>query len=219
MSQIFHRSSNIYSRLSILAIAVVAAGLGGAVGLLQLSGYNTNQGEFVEQPIQFSHAHHVGGIGIDCRYCHTSVEESAFANIPPTKTCMNCHSQIWNTAPILEPVRASFRDNTPLQWNRVNDLPDFVYFNHSIHVKKGVGCATCHGPVDKMPLMYQEATLQMSWCLDCHRNPAKFIRPRQEVFNMNWQRPADDPGLGERLVRDYKIASVEQLTSCSTCHR
>lgn len=219
MSQIFHRSSNIYSRLSILAIAVVAAGLGGAVGLLQLSGYNTNQGEFVEQPIQFSHAHHVGGIGIDCRYCHTSVEESAFANIPPTKTCMNCHSQIWNTAPILEPVRASFRDNTPLQWNRVNDLPDFVYFNHSIHVKKGVGCATCHGPVDKMPLMYQEATLQMSWCLDCHRNPAKFIRPRQEVFNMNWQRPADDPGLGERLVRDYKIASVEQLISCSTCHR
>ncbi|MBE3075825.1 MAG: cytochrome c3 family protein [Actinobacteria bacterium] len=219
MSQIFHRSSNIYSRLSILAIAVVAAGLGGAVGLLQLSGYNTNQGEFVEQPIQFSHAHHVGGIGIDCRYCHSSVEESAFANIPPTKTCMNCHSQIWNTAPILEPVRASFRDNTPLQWNRVNDLPDFVYFNHSIHVKKGIGCATCHGPVDKMPLMYQESTLQMSWCLDCHRNPAKYIRPREEVFNMNWQRPANDPGLGERLVKDYKIASVEQLTSCSTCHR
>ena len=219
MSQIFHRHTNIYARLSILAIAVVAAGLGGAVGLLQLSGYNTNQGEFVEQPIQFSHAHHVGGIGIDCRYCHTSVEESAFANIPPTKTCMNCHSQIWNTAPMLEPVRASFRDNTPLQWNRVNDLPDFVYFNHSIHVKKGMGCATCHGPVDKMPLVYQEATLQMSWCLDCHRNPAKYIRPRQEVFNMNWQRPANDPGLGERLVRDYKIAGVEQLISCSTCHR
>lgn len=219
MSQIFHRYTNIYARLSIIAVAVVAAGVGGAVGLLQLSGYNTNQGEFVEQPVQFSHAHHVGGIGIDCRYCHTSVEESAFANIPPTKTCMNCHSQIWNTAPMLEPVRASFRDNTPLQWNRVNDLPDFVYFNHSIHVKKGVGCATCHGPVDKMPLMYQEATLQMSWCLDCHRNPAKFIRPRQEVFNMNWQRPANDPGMGERLVRDYKIASVEQLISCSTCHR
>ena len=219
MSQIFHRHTNIYSRLSILAVAVVAATLGGVVAMLNLSGYNTNQDAFVEQPVQFSHAHHVGGIGIDCRYCHTSVEESAFANIPPTKTCMNCHSQIWNTAPILEPVRASFRDNTPLQWSRVNDLPDFVYFNHSIHVKKGMGCATCHGPVDKMPLMYQQATLQMSWCLDCHRNPAKYIRPREEVFNMNWQLPAADPGLGERLVKDYKIASVEQLTSCSTCHR
>jgi NAD-dependent SIR2 family protein deacetylase len=219
MSQIFHRHTNIYSRLSILAVAVVAATLGGVVAMLNLSGYNTNQDAFVEQPVQFSHAHHVGGMGIDCRYCHTSVEESAFANIPPTKTCMNCHSQIWSTAPILEPVRASFRDNTPLQWNRVHDLPDFVYFNHSIHVKKGMGCATCHGPVDKMPLMYQQATLQMSWCLDCHRNPAKYIRPRQEVFNMNWQPPAADPGLGERLVKDYKIASAEQLTSCSTCHR
>jgi hypothetical protein len=219
MSQIFHRHTNIYSRLSLLAVAVFAAGLGGAVGMLHLSGYNTNQNDFIEQPVQFSHAHHVGGMGIDCRYCHTSVEESAFANIPPTKTCMNCHSQIWTTAPMLEPVRASFRDNTPLTWNRVHDLPDFVYFNHSIHVKKGMGCATCHGPVDKMPLMYQAATLTMSWCLDCHRNPAKNIRPREEVFNMSWERPANDPGLGERLVRDYKIASVEQLTSCSTCHR
>jgi hypothetical protein len=219
MSQIFHRHTNTYFRLSILAVAVFAAMLGGAVGLLHLSGYNTNQDEFIEQPIPFSHAHHVGGIGIDCRYCHTSVEESAFANIPPTKTCMNCHSQIWNTAPILEPVRASFRDNTPLLWNRVHDLPDFVYFNHSIHVKKGLGCATCHGPVDRMPLMYQQATLQMSWCLDCHRNPAQYLRPREEVYNMNWQRPANDPGMGERLVKDYKIASVEQLTSCSTCHR
>jgi len=200
-------------------VAVLAATLGGVVALLNLSGYNTGQDNFVEQPIQFSHAHHVGGIGIDCRYCHTSVEESAFANIPPTKTCMNCHSQIWNDAPILEPVRASYRTNTPLHWTRVHDLPDFVYFNHSIHVKKGMGCATCHGPVDRMPLMYQQASLQMSWCLDCHRNPAKYIRPREEVFNMNWQRPAGDPGLGDRLVRDYKIASVEQLPSCSTCHR
>ncbi len=219
MSQIFHRHTNIYARLSILAIAVLAAALGSVVALLHLSGYNTGQDNFVEQPIQFSHAHHVGGIGIDCRYCHTSVEESAFANIPPTKTCMNCHSQIWNDAPILEPVRASFRTNTPLHWTRVHDLPDFVYFNHSIHVKKGMGCATCHGPVDRMPLIYQQASLQMSWCLDCHRNPAKYIRPREEVFNMNWQHPAGDPGLGDRLVKEYKIASVEQLTSCSTCHR
>ena len=219
MSQIFHRHTNIYSRLSIVAVIGLVALLGGVVAMLHLSGYNTNQGMFVEQPIQFSHAHHVGGEGIDCRYCHTSVEDSAFANIPPTKTCMNCHSQIWTNAPILEPVRASFRDNKPLHWTRVNDLPDFVYFNHSIHVRKGVGCATCHGRVDKMPLMYQEASLQMNWCVNCHRNPAQFVRPREEVYNMAWERPANDPDLGKRLVQEYKIASVEQLTSCSTCHR
>jgi len=219
MNQIFHRHTNIYSRLSILGIVGFAAALGGVVAMIHLSGYNTNQGMFVEQPIQFSHKHHVGGEGIDCRYCHTSVEESAFANIPPTKTCMNCHSQIWTNAPILEPVRASFRDNKPLHWTRVHDLPDFVYFNHSIHVKKGVGCATCHGRVDEMPLMYQYATLQMSWCIDCHRNPAKYVRPRDQVYNMAWERPSNDPGLGARLVQEYKIASVEQLTSCSTCHR
>jgi hypothetical protein len=219
MSQIFHRHTNIYSRLSILAILGFVAVLGGSVAMLNSSGYNTNQDMYVDQPIQFSHAHHVGGAGIDCRYCHTSVEESAFANIPPTKTCMNCHSQIWANAPILEPVRASFRDNTPLRWTRVHDLPDFVYFNHSIHVNKGVGCATCHGRVDQMPLMYQQASLQMKWCLDCHRDPARFVRPREEVYNMAWERPADDPGLGARLVQEYKIASVDQLTSCSTCHR
>jgi hypothetical protein len=219
MSQIFHRHTNIYSRLSILVIVAVLVLAGTGVAVLNWSGYNTNQGMFVEQPIQFSHAHHVGGMGIDCRYCHTSVEESAFANIPPTKTCMNCHSRIWLGAPILEPVRASMAEGKPLNWVRVNDLPDFVYFNHSIHVRKGVGCATCHGRVDQMPLMYQESTLMMSWCVDCHRNPAKYVRPREEVFNMAWERPANDPGLGERLVKEYKIASVDQLTSCSTCHR
>lgn len=219
MSQLFHPNSNIYARLSILAAGVFAAVLVGAVSLLHRSGYNTNQGVHVEQPIQFSHAHHVGGMGLDCRYCHTSVEESAFANIPPTKTCMNCHSQVWTGAPILEPVRASFRDNTPIRWQRVHDLPDFVYFNHSIHVKQGVGCATCHGPVDKMPLIYQEANLTMSWCMNCHRDPSKYLRPRDQVFNMNWVPPADNPNLGKDLVKQYHIGSVEQLTSCSTCHR
>ncbi len=219
MSQLFPRHTNVYSRLSILAVVAFLGFLGLVVAILHMSGYNTGQGNFVEQPVQFSHAHHVGGMGIDCRYCHTSVEESAFANIPPTKTCMNCHSQIWANAPILEPVRASFRDNKPLNWTRVNDLPDFVYFNHSIHVKQGIGCDTCHGPVDRMPLMYQEASLQMSWCVDCHRDPAKHVRPRDQVFNMRWTRPPDDPGMGARLVKEYGIAGVEQLTSCSTCHR
>ena len=156
MSQIFHRNSNIYSRLSIAALVLFGGALGAALAGLNWSDYNTGRNQFIDQPVQFSHKHHVGGMGIDCRYCHTSVEESAFANIPPTKTCMNCHSQIWATAPILEPVRASFRDGKPLQWTRVHDLPDFVYFNHSIHVKQGVGCATCHGRVDEMPLMRQE---------------------------------------------------------------
>jgi hypothetical protein len=219
MSQIFHRHSNIYSRVSIIALLVFGGALGAALAALNWSSYNTNQDDYVDQPIQFSHKHHVGGEGFDCRYCHTSVEESAFANIPPTKTCMNCHSQIWATAPILEPVRASFRNNTPLQWTRVHDLPDFVYFNHSIHVKKGVGCATCHGRVDEMPLVYQKNTLMMQWCVNCHRNPAPNLRPRSEVFNMAWERPSDDPGLGERLVKEYNIAPVGQLTNCSTCHR
>jgi len=219
MSQLFQRNINIYSRLSIVAAVVFLAFLGGVVGLLYMSSYHTRQDDFIEQPIQFSHAHHVGGMGLDCRYCHTSVEDSAFANIPPTKTCMNCHSQIWTNAPMLEPVRASFRDDTPLRWTRVYDLPDFVYFNHSIHVKQGVGCATCHGQVDQMPLMYQKPTLMMSWCLDCHRNPAKYVRPRDQVFNMAWESPANDPGLGARLVKEYNIGSVQQLTSCSTCHR
>ena len=131
-----------------------------------------------EQPIPFSHAHHVGGLGIDCRYCHTSVETSSFAGIPPTKTCMNCHSQIWSTSPTLEPVRESFRTGVSIQWTRVNDLPDYVYFNHSIHVNKGIGCESCHGRVDRMPLTWQENSLQMDWCLDCHRDPGKHIRPR-----------------------------------------
>jgi Cytochrome c7 and related cytochrome c len=219
MSQLFHRNTNIYSRLSIVAAVVFLGFLGGAVGLLYMSGYHTRQDDFIEQPIQFSHAHHAGGMGIDCRYCHTSVEDSAFANVPPTKTCMNCHSQIWSDSPMLEPVRSSFRSGEALRWTRVHDLPDFVYFNHSIHVRQGVGCATCHGPVDRMPLVYQYASLQMEWCLECHREPERFVRPRDQVFNMEWQPPADDPGLGARLVKDYGIANVEHLTSCSICHR
>jgi hypothetical protein len=219
MSQLFHRHTNIYSRLSILALLVFGGALGAALAAVNWSDYNTNRNQFIEQPIQFSHKHHVGGMGIDCRYCHTSVEESAFANIPPTKTCMNCHSQIWTSAPILEPVRASFRNGTPLEWTRVHDLPDFVYFNHSIHVSKGVGCSTCHGQVSQMTQIRQVAPLTMGWCIDCHRAPEKYLRPQSEIFNTDWEPPADHPGLGERLVKEYKIASVQQLTNCSTCHR
>jgi Cytochrome c7 and related cytochrome c/Class III cytochrome C family len=217
--QIFHHSTNTIAKVSIFGgVFLVAASLW-VLAEINRSSYNTGQFIEVQQPVQFSHKHHTGDDGIDCRYCHTSVEESAFANIPSTKTCMNCHSQIWNDAPILEPVRASFQNNTRLRWTRVHDLPDFVYFNHSIHVRQGVGCATCHGRVDKMPLMYQEAPLTMAWCIDCHRNPAAYVRPRDQVYNMAWERPAGDPDLGRRLVAEYKIGSVYQLTSCSTCHR
>ena len=221
MSQIFPRSANALVRSTLFGVLSLVVVGGWLVLTLMRSSWATKQNEFVEQPIQFSHAHHVGGEGIDCRYCHTSVEKSSFAGIPPTKTCMNCHSQLWTNAPILEPVRASFRTDTPLNWIRVNDLPDFVYFNHQIHIKQGVGCNVCHGPVDKMPLMYQAQSLLMEFCLDCHRAPEKYIRPRAEVFNMNYKVPADTTQLeqGLRLKKEYGIASVEHMTSCSICHR
>ena len=221
MSQIFPRSANALARSSLFGVVGLVLFVGWLIFTLMRSGWATKQDEFVDQPIQFSHLHHAGGIGIDCRYCHTSVEKSSFAGIPPTKTCMNCHSQIFANAPILEPVRASFRTDTPLNWIRVNDLPDFVYFNHQIHVRQGVGCDTCHGPVDKMPLMYQAKPLLMEWCLDCHRAPEKYIRPRSEVFNMNYRLPAGVSQLeqGMRLKKEYNIAGIEHMTSCSVCHR
>ena len=189
MSQIFHRSTNTISRVTIFgAIFIIAAILIVAL-MINRSGYVTQAGVPREQPVPFSHQHHVGGIGLDCRYCHTTVETAAFANIPPTKTCMNCHSQIWSTSPTLEPVRDSFRTDKSIQWTRVHDLPDFAYFNHSIHVNKGVGCSTCHGQVDRMPLVWQHASLQMEWCLECHRHPEKYVRPRDQVFNMAYEPP------------------------------
>jgi hypothetical protein len=219
MSQVFPRSANAWSKASLLTLLFSLLGLGWLVLALQRSDYVTAANEYRVQPVQFSHQHHAGGIGIDCRYCHTSVEVSPSAGIPPTKTCINCHSQIWSASPYLEPVRASFRENRPLQWVRVHDLPDFVYFNHSIHVKQGVGCETCHGRVDRMPLMMQTASLQMEWCLECHRNPARFVRPRELVTAMGYVPARDQDELGPALVREYKIAGLEHLTSCSVCHR
>ncbi len=232
MSQIFHRSTNSLSRATIFGAVFVVAALGWLLYIIQGSPYVTTAGLHKPQPVPFSHQHHVTGLGIDCRYCHTSVETSSFAGIPPTKTCMNCHSQIWTNAKLLEPVRASYRSGESLQWTRVNALPDFVYFNHSIHVTKGVGCNTCHGPVDQMPLMYQAQSLQMEWCLSCHRAPQNNLRPRDQVFNMRYQQPSstnpvevdgksytDQASLGADLVKKYKVRSVMDITSCSTCHR
>jgi hypothetical protein len=216
MSQIFKKSANTVSRVSILGALLLAGLLLGLVMEVGNSPWVTQQNVAREQPIQFSHERHVGGNGIDCRYCHTSVEDSKFAGIPPTKTCMNCHSQIFSQSQFLEPVRTSFNSNTPLRWTRVHDLPDFVFFDHSIHVNKGVGCTTCHGQVDRMPLMWQASSLQMQWCLDCHREPERYVRPREAVFRVDYQPPSDQLELGKRLVTEYQI---QKLTSCSTCHR
>ncbi len=216
MAQIFHRSTNTLSRLSIYGAVFVLAGLAWLAAAINRSPYVTQVDVPREQPVPFSHEHHVRGLGLDCRHCHTTVEETAFAGIPPTKTCMTCHSQIWAESPMLEPVRASLRTDRSLQWTRVHDLPDFVKFNHSIHVAKGVGCSTCHGQVDQMPLTWQTATLQMEWCLECHRAPERYVRPRDQVFNMDWRPPADPREQGRRLVRQYEI---QNQTDCSVCHR
>ena len=217
MAQVFHRSINWAAKLSILLLLALA-GLCLAI-LLNINrlDYVSHVGLAKDHPVPFSHKHHVTGMGIDCRYCHTSVEESAFAGIPPVETCMTCHSLVWTEAPLLAPVRAAWRDDVPLQWTRIHDLPDFVYFRHDIHITKGVGCTSCHGPVDQMPLMYKENTLNMEWCLECHREPERQIRPRDRVFDVTWSPPADQQRAGARLVEEYDV-QVSQLTDCSVCH-
>ena len=226
MAQLFPRYANTIARGSIAGAVLVAGALGAIYWGIENSQYVTLAEVPRNQPIPFSHEHHVGGLGIDCRYCHTSVEDSYFAGLPPTKTCMTCHSVIWTNAEMLEPVRESWRNNQPIEWQRVHNLPGYVYFNHSIHVNKGIGCSTCHGQVDRMPLMWQNATLQMGWCLDCHRQPEKFLRPRSQIFNMHYD-PKEDPEnpgetqetLGRKLFEEYHIMPKQQMQSCSTCHR
>ena len=192
MAQVFERSSNALARMSLVLTGLIVIALGVALDSLQRSPWVTRQGQRPDQPIPFSHKHHVVGLGLQCQYCHTSVEKSAYAGIPPTKTCINCHAQIWTNAELLEPARQSWATGASIQWIRVHDLPDYVYFNHEIHVNKGIGCASCHGRVDEMPLMYQENTLQMEWCLNCHRNPAVNLRPTSEIYNMAWAGASSD---------------------------
>lgn len=214
--QIFHPSTNTISRLTIYGAVIF-------VGLLSYVLYEVGQSSYYRaqtvpqiQPVPFSHEHHVAQLGIDCRYCHTSVEKSAFAGMPSTQTCMSCHSQIWTNAAMLAPVRESYETGQSIAWTRVNALPEFVYFNHSIHIAKGIGCTTCHGQIGKMALTWRATTLQMTWCLDCHRHPEEYVRPKNEVFNVDYAPPPNQLELGRELVRKYKIMS---LTSCETCHR
>ena len=222
MPQIFHHSTNGLAKTTIFgAVFILVAALW--VGAeISRSSWNTGQFVEIEQPVQFSHRHHVSDDGIDCRYCHTSVETSASAGIPSTAVCMNCHKQIWADSPYLEKVRTSFRTGQPLEWRRVHDLPDYAYFNHSIHVKKGVGCSTCHGRVDEMAVVSQAATLQMEWCLECHRAPERFVRDSDKIFDMEWRAEnttADELQHGRELLKANKIQPAKILTSCSTCHR
>ena len=218
MAQIFHPSMKVLSRASIV-LALIVGSAGTWVGVeIYRSAYMTEIHVAREQVVPFSHEHHVNGLGITCGYCHTSAEQSAFAGIPPTHTCMTCHSQIWTNAPILEPVRTSYATKKPLEWVRVHDLPDFVYFNHSIHVNKGMACQTCHGSVNIMPLVWRTNTLRMAWCLDCHRNPEQQIRPKEDLYNFDYVPPKDQAAFGAALVKKYDIHK-KQLTDCSICHR
>ncbi|GJE71515.1 cytochrome c3 family protein [Methylorubrum podarium] len=219
MVQIFHPGADTVARVVLASIGAVPVLAVGLAYTLWRSPYVTAQDVTREQPVPFSHEHHVGGLGIDCRYCHTSVEKAAFAGIPPTETCMSCHSQEWTNAPMLAPVRQSLAEGRPLTWNRVHNLPAYVYFNHSVHVAKGVGCSTCHGPVQTMKLMRQTAPLTMGWCLDCHRDPAPNLRPHEAVFDMAWKPPADQAVIGARFVEERHIKSPERLSECSICHR
>ena len=216
MAQLFPRSTNLIARLTLYGLLVAPLLAFGVGSVLARSPWSTGVGVRPAQPVQFSHLHHVTDDGIDCRYCHATVETSSSAGMPATETCMNCHRQIWNESPALDPVRESFASGKPLQWTRVHDLPDFVYFDHSIHVQKGVGCSTCHGQVDQMPAVAKTESLQMQWCIDCHTNPGPNLRPQSEIFNMSWQPPANQQTLAEQLMAQY---DVQTRTSCSTCHR
>ncbi|MCE9531788.1 MAG: cytochrome c family protein [Planctomycetes bacterium] len=232
MAQIFNRSMNPLGRIVILGLPLIFAGTALGLAAFYRSGYATGMNEVIEQPIPFSHQHHVKDLGIDCRYCHNSIETSSYAGIPPTKICMNCHQQIWTGAELLEPVRQSFKLDKPIVWKKVHNLPDYAYFNHSIHIGKGVGCVECHGQVNEMPLVFQSKTLLMEWCVKCHREPDSRLRPREEVFNMTWKPsnktinpktgefyPTDPAELAKLLKQNHGIRDAMTLTSCSMCHR
>ena len=218
MSQIFHPSMNWITSITLVAAISFVIGLAGLGYYIVRSPLMTGVGVAQVQPVPYSHQQHVGELGLDCRYCHTSVEESNSAGIPPTETCMGCHAQITPDSVALEPVQASYAEGQPLEWVRVHDLADYVYFNHAIHVRQGVGCETCHGRVDQMPVVVKMQTLHMEWCLDCHRAPEQYIRPRSAVFTMGWVPPVEQATLGPQLVAEYGI-HVDALADCSICHR
>jgi len=218
MAQLFRPGANTAFRIVLALIVLSPLALFFAAAAFPRTDYATKVSMFVDQSVPFSHKHHAGDLGLDCRYCHTGVETSPVAGVPPTQVCMTCHSQIWTNAAMLAPVRLSLADKKPLRWNAVNVLPDYVYFDHSVHVAAGVGCSTCHGDVDKMPLMKKSEPLTMEWCLSCHRQPERWLRPRSEVFNQHWKPPPDQLAIGRKLMIKRGIEKTH-LTNCSVCHR
>ena len=217
MAQLFRRGANSVAVVVLVGLLVVPVAAIALTYFLWASPYATGQHLTHEQPVPFSHAHHVGDLGIDCRMCHTGVEKAAFAGLPSSHICMTCHSQLYTQSAMLAPVRESLASNTPIHWNKVNRLPGYVYFDHSIHIAKGIGCTTCHGPVATMPLMRQAAPLTMGWCLDCHRNPAPHMRPASAIFDPFWTFPDDQAERGIALAHQY--LDNKHLTDCSVCHR
>ena len=217
MAAVFGPRANLFMNVALAGAAGSAVFLALLIWGVPIMNYNTQVGLIPPQPVPFSHRHHVSGLGLDCRYCHTTVEISQNAGMPPTETCMTCHSQIWTNAAMLAPVRQSLAEQKPLRWTRVYTLPDYVYFDHSIHIAKGVGCTECHGPIGDMPLTRKATTLYMSWCLACHRDPAPHLRPRDQVFNPHWKRTAATPS-GKTLMAEYHIRP-QTLSDCSVCHR
>ena len=196
MAQIFKPSANTVAKVALLGVATVPLTLILSFAALSRSSANTKVNVPKNQPVPFSHQHHTWELGIDCRYCHTSVEKSSYAGLPATETCMSCHSQIWTNSPLLEPVRQSYETNTPIKWNLVNKVPQFVFFNHSIHINRGINCNTCHGAVNNMHITWKGNSFQMAWCLQCHRAPERYLfsekddaglKPSQRVFNLYWK--------------------------------
>ena len=215
MAQLFTKKANIaplYLLLTLILIVVIIAGAIWYWG----SPYYTDVGYQPEQPVPYSHKFHVGELGMDCRYCHTGVEISAVAGIPPTQTCMNCHVMVKPTSDSLKVVKNSWDNNKPIQWVRVHKSPDYVYFDHSAHVNVGVGCKTCHGRIDRMNVVMQSEPLSMSWCLDCHRNPEEHLRPVSEITNMDWLPDKNHREFAQQMIQDLDITPP---TGCQGCHR
>lgn len=213
---LFNRWTNTVARLSVVVLFGTPVVLISLLMLWVRTPYGTKQYREILQPIQFDHRHHVSDEGIECRYCHTTVDKSPTAGIPSTTVCMSCHAQIWSKSPYLSMVREAYFTDRPVQWRRVHNLPDYVYFNHSIHVNKGVGCVTCHGRVDQMPAVNQVAPLTMGWCIECHRNPEPNLRPLEYITSMTWKPSGDPQKVGAELAKKY---NVHTRTSCTTCHR
>jgi hypothetical protein len=216
MPALFPPWSNTAMRIGLGSIAGIGMLTIAAPMIYVRTPFRRGQFEPPDQPVQFDHRHHVGDDGIDCRYCHSTVETLATAGIPSTDKCMGCHSQVWPRSMMLEPVRRSYFADSAIPWTRVHDLPAFVYFNHAIHVNEGVGCVTCHGRVDRMASVHQVASLTMGWCLDCHRNPERNLRPRDQITSMESAPTGDPIELGKMLAAQY---GTRKLTTCTACHR